>query len=287
MSATNTKAAVSQAYIRAIEAIAPLLLAAGISSKEAEQLTRHGLVRGAARVEKSAAADTPRKSNIGMKLGLHRNEVTKYLDAKFPPAVAQTVPSLHIDRILYEWHYDPDYLSGGEPKLLELDNPDPAQKTFTTLVRTYAANLYPPTLLKELQRVNAVERLPQGCLRVMARSYEPSSLSEEGVQEIGDRLRDFISSLVHNLLNTDQRRVCRTVQTMEIGQTSLPTVRQALQQVSSAFADQVYQLLTNRKWRRKPHENPVLITWNCHSAEQVLSEEARSVEPERDGQDGT
>jgi hypothetical protein len=107
--------------------------------------------------------------------------------------------------------------------------------------------------------------------------YEPltlntESLSEEAIQEIGYRLRDFTATLVYNLIDSKHRRVCQTVQTLEIGESSLHTARTALHRVCKGFAKTINLLFSENRWARKEGEKRVLLTWNCHSAEELLTE---------------
>ena len=277
----NGSKAVLSAYSDVIEALAPLFLASGIGSKEVERVTRQAFVRGIEKLERAGGRE-PSDSLISMRTKLHRHDVAKCRkEGGVPADTVAGIETLRINWALREWHFDPDYMSGDSPRDLEFESTEQDARTFQTLVQTYVPDVYPGLLKRELLRVKAVVELPDGRLRPLVRVYNPApGLNGEAIREVGYRLRDLTNTLLYNLLNKKQRRVCRTVQTVKIGESSLSNVRRALQETSKAAAERIYQIFSNRKWARKVGERQVLLTWNCHSAEEILAESC-SDEPER------
>ena len=62
------------------------------------------------------------------------------------------------------------------------------------------------TLLKELLRVKAVRRLPDGKLEVLSRTFATARWDNTGIEMVGERVRDLLDTLVHNLKHPSRPR---------------------------------------------------------------------------------
>ena len=268
----NRKESVRNAYISVVEAFAPLLLSAGVTCKEVQHWTREAVILGAIGAERANGGPL-NQSVIAMRLGLQRQVVAPYLDGEITKKRPVDPPTLQLNQILYDWCHDPEYCKGNKPKTLRVASPNPQEKTFSTLAKGSAPGVYAPSLLKELVRVGAVESLSNERVRLVKEGYEPARLRQDEVLEIGLRLRDLTTSLVHNLFHRRHKRVCRTVKGTAIGAGSLNNVREALDRLTGTFELAVTRILTSSRWAQKEGEPRAVVTWNCHSAEVIETEE--------------
>lgn len=268
----SRKRAVIQALISMTESIAPLLIAEGVSSSEAESVLRSVCVHEAAKSE-VAKGNRPNASRVALLTGVDRHVVATIL--KGPPRVdsAERETRRHrLNRVLAEWHADPDYIENSRPRALEVRS-NRRKRTFWTLSQAYAKDAYPGLILQELVRVGAVEKLADGRVRPRMKAYKGMELNEEAVHEMGYRVRDLTRSLLNNLSDSEPARVCGTVQTIDIDEQNLPLVRRALEERSSATLAAIDQLLNSPKWRRgNSTGRRVRVAWTCYSSEEWLTE---------------
>ena len=266
------KRAVIEALISIAESIAPLLIAEGVSSPEAESVLRSVCVHEAARAEKGKG-NRPNASRVALLTGVDRHVVASILKTPERADPGERETRRHrLNRVLAEWHADPDYSDGGRPKDLEIRSRR-RNRSFWTLSQTYAKDVYPGLILNELVNVGAVEKRPDGRVRPRMRSYKVSRFNEEGVFEIGYRVRDLTRTLLNNMSPAAWPRVCGTVQTIDADDKNLPLIRRALEERSNATLTAVDQLLNSPKWRRTDRSGRrVRIAWTCYSAEELLTE---------------
>jgi Family of unknown function (DUF6502) len=261
-----------QAFNAVVEIIAPLMVAEGISSREAESSLRTVFVRTTASLEGS----TEPRSNaarVALLTGVDRHVVASILRGPRPVTPDREKRRHRLNRVLTEWHEDPNYTVAGQPKELDIRTFH-RRRSFWTLAKTYAKDIYPGLILKELLKVEAIERLPNGRVRPLMRSYKASGLGEDGIDEIAQRVRDLTRTLLNNLSATNTQRVCGTVQTIDVDEKTLPFLRRALEARSAATLVALDQLLNNPKWRSKdPSVRRVRAGWTCYSFEESLIED--------------
>jgi len=265
--------AVIRAFTAIAECFAPLFVGEGISSPEIEKLLRSVLVRMAARGEELKGS-SPSDSRVALLTGVDRHVVASILKGR-PEADSGLETRRHrLNRVLAEWHSDPDYLDHSQPKDLEIRG-GRRQKTFWTLAQTYAKGVYPGLMLDELLKIAAIEKLADGRLRPLMRSYKASQLSEAGLDEMAYRMRDLTQTLLHNLSQSDLPRVCGTVQSIDVDELNLPLVRRELRARTDVTLKALDQLLNNPKLRRtgRSRARRVRIGWTCYSFEEGLPEE--------------
>jgi hypothetical protein len=270
--------AVIRAFAAIAESFAHLFVGEGISSPEIEKLLRSVLVHTAAKGEE-AKGSPPSDSRVALLTGVDRHVVASIL--KGPPRANPGLETRRhrLNRVLAEWHSDPDYLEGGRPKDLEIRG-GRRRRTFWTLVRSHAKDVWPGLMLDELLKVAAVEKLADGRVRPLMRSYKASQLSEAGLDELAYRVRDLTQTLLYNLSHSDMPRVCGTVQSIDVDEQNLPLVRRELLARSDVTLNALDQLLNNQKLRRtgRSRARRVRIGWACYSFEEALPEELRNEE---------
>jgi hypothetical protein len=245
------KAAVTRATMAVFEPLGRLFVELGVSSPEAESLLRSVLVHAVFRRESSGKGKRVNLSRIALLAGVHRNEVKRILSV--PPRIdpGREARQHRANRILSAWHTDPDYTDAeGHPKDLDINNRRRKAESFWTLVGRYAPGVWPRLLLKELVRIGAVQELPNQQLKVCMRSYGVMGLQVGAIDELGHRAKDLLETLVHNLINPDQSRVCATALTLNVDPKWLPLLRNMLERRTRAFLSAVDEDLNSQRVQR-------------------------------------
>jgi len=161
------------------------------------------------------------------------------------------------NRILAAWYADPDYTNpDGEPKALEIKTTRRRAVSFWSLVKRYAPGVWPRLILDELLRVGAVEEIADEKLRVKMQSYGTAGLEIEAIEDLGDRARDLLETLVHNLQNPSSLRVCETVLTLDADPKWLPVLRNSARRRTKAFLSGLSEEINSPRTSRAAPSDP-------------------------------
>ena len=115
---------------------------------------------------------------------------------------------------------DPDFCDGsGVPLKIPLRG---SRRSFAVLVKRYAGDPRARTLLKELLRVKAVRRLPDRRIEVLSRTFITARWENSGIESVGERVRDLLDTLVHNLKHPSRPRYARFVVNAEVDPRFVP-----------------------------------------------------------------
>jgi hypothetical protein len=96
-------------------------------------------------------------------------------------------------RVLRGWRTDPRFQAqGGRPAELPSSGP---RKTFSQLVKLYGGDVTPNSVLRELERMGAVEVTNYGTLRVRRKRNEADLKPDYQLSELAKLLEDFVSSV--------------------------------------------------------------------------------------------
>jgi hypothetical protein len=100
-------------------------------------------------------------------------------------------------RVIAGWVRDRDFLdSDGNPKTLGQEH---GIVNFNLLVRRHSGDVPARAILDELLRVGAVERLPDGRIRLLSRAYVPRTSDLDKLEILGTDVSDLIYTIDHNL----------------------------------------------------------------------------------------
>lgn len=135
-------------------------------------------------------------SRLSVATGMTRKEVAALLRATLAPdGVPQPRPTSEQRalRVIRGWRSDPLFTTpAGRPAALELRG---GGHTFTALVRAYAGDVTPASVLKELERIRAVTRSRDGKLKLKSKSALVTK-SHNHINELARRIRDFAEAAV-------------------------------------------------------------------------------------------
>jgi hypothetical protein len=228
----TVKAAVMRAMLRLLEPLVRLLLEAGIGVGEFNKLAKMAYVRAARDAQPEA---TPNISRIAVLTGIPRGEVAEILRRPEEYRVEPERGVQRAERVLQGWWKDADFCdASGEPAKLPLRGP---RRSFAALVKSYAGDPRVLTLLKELLRVKAVRRLPDGKLEVLSRTFVTARWDSAGIEMVGNRVRDLLDTLVYNLKHPSSPRYARFVVNSQVDPRFVPLLLRDITQQSEVLAD--------------------------------------------------
>src|SRR6516225_7574294 len=232
----NSSKAIALGVVQAtFEGLAPLLIQHGIRSPEAESLLRAVCIHAAAKSQDNRRR--PNVSRISVKTGVDRHTVAALL--KEPPNVDKGATARRdvLSRVIDGWFSDPEYSDKGNPRDLDIGDPNSKGRSVWTLVQRYAPGVWPRLIVDELIRVDYVDTLPNGQLR-WKRTPDFKLASRRSSRESSNQLmRDAVQALFNDAIRPDGRSAWRTAQSLEISEQDLPLVRKMLRErLNTMFA---------------------------------------------------
>ena len=199
-SADPVKDATVSALERVLDPLLELLFDAGVTVQEFNRIARNRAVRVATqRVIKESGRES--KSRVAIMTGLPRSEVTRI--SGLSDSVPKSKPDQHpARRVLAAWHDDPRFLaSNGDPAVLPIFG---KRRSFERLVERYGASIPVRAMLDELMQLDAVERLEDQKVRAKSRVPIMTGLTNRSITAVGERGRDLLETLTHNVRRSAQ-----------------------------------------------------------------------------------
>jgi hypothetical protein len=195
MNGTETKA-LSAAVLRILKPLVRILLRHGISYNTFAELAKWAYIDVATR-EFPLPGRKQTTSRVSILTGLTRKEVKRISELKHPEDQASAERYNRAARVIAAWQREGEFLeSDGQPKDLPIAG---EEASFTELVRRYSGDIPVRAIKDELLRVGAVEELPDGRLRLLARAYIPKKSEKDKIHILGTDVAFLISTIDHNL----------------------------------------------------------------------------------------
>lgn len=150
------------------------------------------------------------KSRVSVLTGISRKEVLRVSRLPAPDDLGAVERYNRAARVVSGWVRDRLFNPGaGTPMDLSFEG-GPA--SFRELVRIYSGDTPARAVLDELLRVGAVERTPDGKIRLLERSYVPRTGEIDKIGILGVDTSDLVATIDHNIQRGDapyfQRKVC-------------------------------------------------------------------------------
>lgn len=187
-----------------------LLLRSGIGCSTFSEWAKHVYVDVAE--HDFVLPDRPQStSRIAVLTGMHRKEVAAIRKNQIESPGAVALPtSNRAERVVQEWLRDPDYLTPeGDPKVIPIEG---GQGSFNHLASIASGDIYPTTILYELERVGAVEKRGDDHVALKTKGYIPAEDPGELLRMMGESARDLLGTLDNNLdPEVEHRRMQLTV----------------------------------------------------------------------------
>lgn len=153
----------------------------------------------------SAARDLARRgqpaniSRLSAATGLHRREVMRLVSSgenSTEENASRTEGKGLISRVIGRWQFDKKFMSPARrPRTLTVEG---STGEFAELVRSVSNDLNPGTVLRELERIGAVERTARG-VKLTSHVYQTRRDAAEGYRMLGDDLGDLTGSVEENI----------------------------------------------------------------------------------------
>lgn len=136
-------------------------------------------------------------SRVSVLTGLSRKEVQRVLRRPVRQDEEATARYNRAARVITGWLRDPEFRDReGRPIPLAWQG---GAGSFGRLVRQYSGDVPARAMLDELLRVGAVERLPDGRVRLLSRGYVPQLSEVDKLNILGADVADLIGTIDHNL----------------------------------------------------------------------------------------
>lgn len=185
------------ALAQALVPVAKLCMKSGMGAGELQIAVKIACISVAA--ESAKLGNRLNQSRIAAATGLTRKEVRTLfgLVKSGGITVRKEVAKQRTTRVLHGWRTDPEFLDRhGYPVQLAMRGPG---LSFHALVRRYAGDVTPVSVLNELARTGAVSRVSGGLVSVRKTTPRVKGYGSDVVAEIANRLRDLGATLVGNI----------------------------------------------------------------------------------------
>lgn len=230
--------AISAAITTLLRPLVRLLLRNGIPYQTFAELAKRVYV-DIATEEFGIPGRKQSKSRVSVITGLSRKEVLRVKRLLEPSDQGAGERYNRAARVIGGWVRDSMFHDeSGHPVDLLFEG---GTVCFRQLVNTYSGDAPARAVLDELLRVGAVERTPEGKVRLLERSYIPKTGDVEKIAILGADTSDLLATIDHNICHPDapffQRKVCYD---------NLPD--DALPELKKLARDQSQALLENLDW---------------------------------------
>jgi hypothetical protein len=136
-------------------------------------------------------------SRVSVITGLSRKEVMRVRLLPRPDDRASTEKYNRAARVIAAWRRDRNFLDAeGKPAPLPMAGPG---VSFSELVKLFSGDVPLRATLDELIRVGAVERLEDGSVSLLTRTYIPESSDADKLHILGTDVAHLITTIDHNL----------------------------------------------------------------------------------------
>jgi hypothetical protein len=185
---------VDDALVALLVPISRLMLTSGVGVHQLVHAAKQAYVKTAIE-EVFPGGSRVNISRLSVATGLTRKEVS-LLVTKFKGGNVRVAPRAKEQRamrVLRGWRLDPRFHArGGQPARLLLHG---GERTFASLVKLYGGDVTPTSVLRELERMEAVSMTRAGTLRLRASRGRVHTHAPSHVLEVTRLLGDFASTV--------------------------------------------------------------------------------------------
>lgn len=186
----------SAAVLKILKPLVRILLRHGISYNTFAELAKWAYIDVATR-EFALEGRKQTTSRVSILTGLTRKEVKRVRELKHPEDQISAERYNRAARVLTAWQREAEYLEpDGQSKALPMVGDE---CSFSELVRRFSGDVPARAIKDELLRVGAIEELPDGKLRLLARAYIPQKSEKDKMHILGTDVAFLISTIDHNL----------------------------------------------------------------------------------------
>jgi Family of unknown function (DUF6502) len=252
------KEAAIAALKRAIDPLVGVMFNASLTVRELSQLVRERAVLTAAkRVAKQSGRDN--KARVAIMTGLPRSEVARILDSDEVSRSKRSGQPSATRRILTAWFDDPRFQApNGHPAVLPIFG---RRRSFEHLVAMHTRGIPLRAMLDELMELDAVQRLPDQRVKALSRLPVSKGMTGSAIAAVGERTRDLLETLNHNLRHTSKPLFERTALVDKADPEMVSLVRREIAEQGANFIDSANSLLSRSC--AKPSRSMAKTTGKC------------------------
>jgi len=193
---SNVKEYLLQALRRTLKPLVKLFISQGVTHAEFAEAAKDVYVEIALRDFETNGRIN--KSRIAILTGLTRKEVKNVIDRALTSGSLEKMYS-RPERVLAGWYSDPNYTGPyGIPLEIPYESSVVDEPSIVGLVRTYSGDMPPRQMLNELLRCGSVVEVDQR-YKAVSRKYEPTALSPELIERLGEIGQRFFSTAAMNI----------------------------------------------------------------------------------------
>ncbi len=177
-------------------------------------------------------------SRVAILTGLSRKEVKQVKEQAAYSDEGTVERYNRAARVIRGWTQDRTFQDGwGKPALLPMEGEG---ATFSLLVSQYSGDIPARAILDELLRVNAIERLTDGRVRLLQQAYIPRTSEVDKLGILGIDVALLIATIDHNLVCEPQDAYFqRKVAYDNLPIEAIPKLRQLTEQHGQALLEQL------------------------------------------------
>lgn len=196
MPSVDLKPSILAAYKRLLKPLIRILIRNNVSYAEFSEVAKDVFVEVAEHDFQSPEKNMT-QDRIAILTGLTKSEVQRLVVERGKRQAGAGSNLNRITRFLGGWHTDPQYTG---PYGLPLDVPfdGSSDHTFAELVRRYAGDMHPRTMLAELLRLGVVRETDGGRIKVLTRTYLPLADAPESLDRLGRAVGRFVETIDFN-----------------------------------------------------------------------------------------
>ena len=190
------------AILRLLRPLVRILLRNGVSYSTFADYAKWVYVDVASSKEFSIKGRKQSTSRISVITGLSRKEVMRVRKLPKPDDSASAERYNRAARVIAAWRRDKKFLDAkGQPVPLPMAG---SGVSFSELVKRFSGDVPVRATLDELLRVGAVERLEDGRINLLSRTYIPQSSDADKLHILGTDAAHLIATIDHNLISAHE-----------------------------------------------------------------------------------
>jgi hypothetical protein len=251
------KVATHRAILRILNPLARLLLKVGMGAGEFQRLVHQAYVRAAREAATEAGAfDRPNVTQIAVQTGLSRIEITRILESDGEEQPESDRGRQRAERVLGGWWANPDFHDAqGSPALLALHG----RVSFEALVNRYSGEPRTAAILKELLRVRAVRRLPDGRVQALSRSVASVRFDPDGITMMAEQTAEHLETLLYNAEHPSRPRFAKRVVNTRLAERHIARLVRDIEQQLDTVGDAIDDEINDPQVTVTPDENPARV----------------------------
>lgn len=260
---------------RILHPLVRMLIRFGISAGELKAIV-DSVYAHAGSEHLAAQGDRVTYSKLAVITGINRSFLPGILATPQDEFRPRSQTQLHrAARVLNGWYEDVTFQTRtGEPAVLAISG---ARRSFEQLAHRYSGGVYYPTLLGELLRAGAVEKVGKNRIRALRRAPAPGGASVDAVYSAGEITGDLLATLDHNLQARPHEQLPVRALTMRVEGESLSLFRAQLSKRADGLLEMTDSFLQAHRVDAKARKDDKAAPTQADQPKTVQADEASDI----------